>query len=97
MVWVNARQNSELEISFRNRVFRLHKSVPSTKKRPRKPGTGIKVGFEEMEHEFSVCNILSGKTGLPFRMFGCSRNFSAGTHDPKSRVPFTNRIFQPLL
>ena len=43
-VWVNARQNSDLEISFPNRVFRLHKSVPSTEKRPRKPGTDIKVG-----------------------------------------------------
>ena len=30
------------------------KSVPFTEKLPRKPETGIKVGFEEMEHEFST-------------------------------------------
>ena len=45
-VWVNAKQNSGLKISFQNRVFHLHKSVPSTEKRPRRPGTGIKVGFD---------------------------------------------------
>ena len=36
----------------RNRVYRLYKSVPFTEKRRRKPETGIKDGFEEMEHEF---------------------------------------------
>ena len=29
------------------------KSVPFTEKLPRKPETGIKVGSEEMEHEFA--------------------------------------------
>ena len=45
-VWVNAKQNSGLKMSFQNRLFRLRKSVPSTENRPRKPGTDIKVGFD---------------------------------------------------
>ena len=83
---------------FRNRVFRLHKSVPSTEKRPRKPGTGNKVGFEEMEHEFPFVTFRPEKQDY---LLGCSVTpgiiVSAGTHDPKSRVPFTNRIFRKLL
>ena len=39
-------------MSFRNRVYHLHESVSFTGKRPRRPETGIKHGFEEMEHEF---------------------------------------------
>ena len=35
-----------------NRVYHLYKTVPFTEKRLRKPETGIKDGFEEMEHEF---------------------------------------------
>ena len=38
-----------------NRVYHQYhwnKSVPFTEKRPRRPETGIKDGFEEMEHEF---------------------------------------------
>ena len=54
---------------------------------------GIKDGFEEMEHEVSLWNIPSGKTGLPFQMFLCSRKFFRW-ENPKSLVPFTC-TFQP--
>ena len=37
-----AKENSGLVNSSRNRVYHLHKSVPSTKIRPRKAETGIK-------------------------------------------------------
>ena len=40
----------DLEISSRNRVYHLYKSVPFTEKRPRRPETSIEDGFEEMEH-----------------------------------------------
>ena len=40
------------QISSRNRVYHLYKSVPYTQKRLRKPEAAIKEGFEEMEHEF---------------------------------------------
>lgn len=40
---------------------------------------------------FSLKNIPSGKTGLPFHMFLCSQKFSRW-NEQKSRVPFT---FQP--
>ena len=51
-----------------------------------------KESFEEMEPKFPLLwNIPSGKTGLPLRMFRCSRKFSAETTQ-KNRVSFT---FQP--
>ena len=39
-------------MSSRNRLYHLYNAVPFSRKRPRRPGTGIKDGFEEMEHEF---------------------------------------------
>ena len=49
------------------------------KKRPRRPETGFKDGFEEREHEFPIGIFLPEKTGLPFQMFLCSQKFSATT------------------
>ena len=67
--------------------FAPESRLPFTGKRPRKPETGIKDGFEEMEHEFPFgISIPSGQTGLPFQMFRFR------WEDPESRVPFT---FQP--
>ena len=66
-------------MSPRNLVYHLYESVPFTEKRPRRPETGIKDGFEEMEHKFLFGIFLSGKTGLTFQMFRWSRKFSAGT------------------
>ena len=54
---------------------------------------GIKDGFEVLGHEVSLWNIPSGKTGLPFQMFLCSRKFFRW-ENPKSLVPFTC-TFQP--
>ena len=55
-------------MSFRNRVYHLYESVPFTGKRPKRPETGIKHGFEEMEHEF-LLGYLHRRTGnfLPGR------------------------------
>ena len=49
------RTIQDRQISSWNRVYHFYnyKSVPIIEKRPRKPETGIKDGFEEMEHEFS--------------------------------------------
>ena len=37
-----------------SRLPSLYKSVPFSKKRPRRPEPGFKDGFEEMEHEFQI-------------------------------------------
>ena len=43
-------------------------------------------------YQISVCNISSGKTGLPFQVFRCSRKFSVGkTH----KVVFHAFTFRP--
>ena len=73
-----------------HRVYHLYKSVPFTEKRPRRPETGTKDGFEEMEHEFL------------FEMFRAERQATFSDvslfpeifrwNDQRSRVPFT---FQP--
>ena len=39
-------------ISSRSRVYHLYKSFSFTEKRPPKPETGVKEGFEEVKHEF---------------------------------------------
>ena len=68
-------------ILSRNRVYRLYKSYPFTAKRPQRPETGIKDGFEEMEREFPYrFRTLSGVPLHP-EIFRC-----------KCRGPFT---FQP--
>ena len=74
--WVKGTQSSGLVNLAPNR--HLYKSVLFTEKRPRRPETGIKDGFEGMEHEFpfgifhpekqdylfrcSVAEIFFGKT-----------------------------------
>ena len=62
-------------ISSLKRVYFLYKSVPCTEKRLQRPETGIKDGFEEMEHvhEFLFGPLRPKKTGLSFQMFRCSR------------------------
>ena len=64
-------------------------SVPFTGKRPRRPETGIKDGFEEMEHEFPH-GILRPEKSKLFRCSVTAGNFPL--ERPKSRVLFT---FQP--
>ena len=79
-VWVNCKENSglvnfvlESRLSFTNQ-FHLQKRL-------RRPETGIKDGFEEMENKFPR---------LLFQMFRCYRKFSAGTAR-NCRVPFTSQ------
>ena len=73
--------------------YHLYKSVPFTEKQPRRPETGIKEGFEAMEHEFSFAvfypenrTTFSDVPLLP-EIFRCEH--------PKSRVPFTFRADFP--
>ena len=77
-------------MSFRNRVYHLHESVSFTGKRPRRPETGIKHGFEEMEHEFllgySIRKIRTIFSDVPLLLEIFRWN------DEKSHVSFT---FQP--
>ena len=49
--------------------YHLYKSVPFTEKRPRRSETGIKEGFEEMEHEFLFVIVHQEKQDY---LFGCS-------------------------
>ena len=89
-VWVNGRQNSGL-VNFvpESRLPFVQISFIFRKTAARRE-TGVKDDFEEMEHEFSVWNILCGKrttfSDVPLlpEIFRWS--------DPESRVPFT---FQP--
>ena len=57
------------------------------KKRPRKPETGIKDGFEEMEHEYSVRKNWTAYSNVPL----LQKNFI--WNEPKSRG-LSNRIFR---
>ena len=80
-----------------SRLPSLYKSVPFSKKRPRRPEPGFKDGFEDMEHEFQFGIFRPEKTGPPFQMFCCSRKFSDRT---TQRVVFhllSNRIFGKIL
>ena len=62
-------------ISSRNRVYRLYKSYPFTEKRPRRPETGIKDGFEEMEREFPFETFRPGKQDYPIKCSVAPGNF----------------------
>ena len=56
-----------------------------------------KDSFEEMEPKFPLLwNIPSGKTRLPFRMFRCSRKFSAETTQKIVFHLLSSRIFRKL-
>ena len=52
-----------------NRVYHLYKSVPFTKKRPRRPqtGSGIQDGLEEMECKLSLGRFYLEKQDYLFR------------------------------
>ena len=86
----------DLEILSRNRVYHSYKSVLFTEKRPQRPETGIKHGFEETEHEFRF-GIFRPEKGLPFQMFRCSRKFSAGMTQKVVFHLHSNRILRKLL
>ena len=60
----------------RNRVYHLHKSVPLTEKRPRKPETGIKDRFEKLEHEFLFGIFRTKQQDYIFRCFVAPGNFT---------------------
>ena len=70
--------------------------IPFTGKRPRRPETGIKDDFEEIEHEVLFGISRLEKQRLPFQMFRCSRKFSAGTTKKIMFHLLSNRIFQNL-
>ena len=81
---LNCKENSglvnfvlESRLSFTNQ-FHLQKRL-------RRPETGIKDGFEEMENKFP--RLLFQKF---FYFFRCSRKYSAGTAR-NCRVPFTSQ------
>ena len=54
------------------------KSVPFTEKLPRKPETGIKVGSEEMEHEFAFGTSRPKKPDYILRFSVALGNFPLG-------------------
>ena len=69
----------------RNNVYHFRRSVPLTEKRPRKPETGIKDGFEEMKHEFLFGIFRPEKGENLLRCSVAPGNFPL--NDTKSRVP----------
>ena len=68
----------------------LDKSVPFTEKRKRK------IYLKLVSTRISVWNIPSGKAGLTFLMFCCSRKSSAGTIQKGVFHLPSNRIFRKL-
>ena len=56
--------------------YYFYKSVLFTEKRPRKPETGIKDGFEETEHEFPFGIFRPEKLDYLFKYFVASEKFS---------------------
>ena len=52
-------------------VCRLYKSVPFTEKRPQIPETGMKDGFEEIEHEFSFLPVEHSVGEKQDYLLGC--------------------------
>ena len=83
-------------------VCRLYKSVPFTEKRPQIPETGMKDGFEKIEHEFpflSVGQSVGKKQNYLSGCFAVAENFPSVLDDPKkscSIFPY-NRIFRRLV
>ena len=73
-------------------VDHLEKSVPLTGKRPLRPETGIKDGFEKLEHEFPYGTFRSEKQDYLFRCFVAPGNFPL-ERPKKSRSNRSNRIF----
>ena len=80
-------------ISSRNRVYYFYKSVSFSEKRSRRPKTGIKFGFEEMEHEFPLGLFRAEKQDYLFRCSVALGNLPLKRPDPKSRVPFNQPDF----
>ena len=66
----------------------MYKSVPFTKKRPRRPEPDIKDGFEEMEREFPFGIFCPEKQDLTFSDVLLFPEIF-GWNDPKSRAPIT--------
>lgn len=63
--WANGKHSSGLQILSRKRVYHLHKWVPLTEKRRRRPETAIKGGLKKW-NSLSVGNFPSGKHGTTF-------------------------------
>lgn len=81
-------------ISCQNHVYRLyhlHKSVPLTGKRPRRPETGIKL---EHEFPFGAFRPEKKKTEPPFQLFHCFRKFTTGTTKKVLFHLLFNQIFR---
>ena len=74
-VWAIGTQNSGLVNFATESRLRLKKSVPFTEKRPRRPETGIKDDFEEVEHEFLLGIFRQEKQDYLFRCSVAPENF----------------------
>ena len=73
-----------------NRIYILHKSVPFTEKRLRKLDTGLKGGFEEMEHQFQIGIFCPDIQDVTFSDVPLLPEIFLW-NDQKSRVPFTSQ------
>ena len=85
-VWVNGKQNSGLINIVKE------SSLPFKERRPQRPETG----YQRKGTSISDWNSQSGKTGLPFQVFRCSRKFSAAANQIVAFHFLSNRIFRKL-
>ena len=77
-----------------SRIYNLKKSVPLTEKTVTKAWNWYQTWLWANGTQISVWNITSGKTGLLFQVFRCSREFSAGTTQKIVLHLLSNRIFR---
>ena len=68
-------------------VCRLYKSVPFTEKRPQIPQTGMKDGFEEIEHEFPFLSVEHSVGEKQDYLLGCFRPGTRRAKQADSRPP----------
>ena len=71
-------------------------SVSFTGKRPRRPETGIKSGFEEMDHEFPIGIFYPEKQDYLFRCYVAPGNFPLGENPNVVLHLLSNRIFRKI-
>ena len=94
--WQTVRKIQDWYISPRNRVYHLYESVPFIRKQRRRPETGIKDGFEAMEHEFAFEIFRPEKQDYLFRCSLTPGNFPLERGPKKSSSIYFSTEFSGI-
>ena len=96
-VWANGTQNSGLVNFVPESRLQFVQISSIYRKTTAKAWTRYQRWLWRNGTRISIWKIPSGKTGLPFQMFCCSREFSAGTTKKVVFHLLSNRIFLKIL